>query len=135
MAFKHKKDISTEVPTASMPDIIFTLTLFFMATSVMRQYSGLPVLLPKAKQIEKLASKIHVTQLWVSKEEMISIDGKLMKVENIRTIMYDKRVKDPQLIVSIRADERVNMGLMSSIHKELRLADALKVNYSTKTAI
>lgn len=134
MAFKHKKDISTEVPTASMPDIIFTLTLFFMATSVMRQYSGLPVLLPKAKQIEKLSSKIHVTQLWVSKEEMISIDGKLMKVENIRTILYDKRVKDPQLIVSIRADEKVNMGLMSSIHKELRLADALKVNYSTKTA-
>jgi len=135
MAFKHKKDISTEVPTASMPDIIFTLTLFFMATSVMRQYSGLPVLLPKAKQIEKLTSKIHVTQLWVSKEDMISIDGKLMKVENIRTIMYNKRVRDPQLIVSIRADERVNMGLMSSIHKELRLADALKVNYSTKTAI
>jgi len=134
MAFKHKKDISTEVPTASMPDIIFTLTLFFMATSVMRQYSGLPVLLPKAKQIEKLSSKIHVTQLWVSKEEMISIDGKLMKVENIRTIMYNKRVRDPQLIVSIRADERVNMGLISSIHKELRLADALKVNYSTKTA-
>lgn len=134
MAFKHKKDISTEVPTASMPDIIFTLTLFFMATSVMRQYSGLPVLLPKAKQIEKLSSKIHVTQLWVSKEEMISIDGKMMKVDNIRTIMYDKRVKDPQLIVSIRADEKVNMGLMSSIHKELRLADALKVNYSTKTA-
>jgi biopolymer transport protein ExbD len=117
-----------------MPDIIFTLTLFFMATSVMRQYSGLPVLLPKAKQIEKLTSKIHVTQLWVSKEELISIDGKVMKVDNIRTIMYDKRVKDPQLIVSIRADEKVNMGLMSSIHKELRLADALKVNYSTKTA-
>jgi biopolymer transport protein ExbD len=134
MAFKHKKEISTEVPTASMPDIIFTLTLFFMATSVMRQYSGLPVLLPKAKQIEKLTSKIHVTQLWVSKEELISIDGKVMKVDNIRTIMYDKRVKDPQLIVSIRADEKVNMGLMSSIHKELRLADALKVNYSTKTA-
>jgi biopolymer transport protein ExbD len=86
MAFKHKKEISTEVPTASMPDIIFTLTLFFMATSVMRQYSGLPVLLPEAKQIEKLTSKIHVTQLWVSKEELISIDGKVMKVDNIRTI-------------------------------------------------
>jgi len=135
MAFKHKKSINIDVPTASMPDIIFTLTLFFMATSVMRQYSGLPVMLPRAKQIEKLASKVHVTQLWVSKEEMISVDGKLMNVGNLRTIMYDKRFKDPQLVISIRADERVNMALMSSIHKELRLADALKVNYSTKTAI
>ncbi|HPC36794.1 MAG TPA: biopolymer transporter ExbD [Candidatus Marinimicrobia bacterium] len=135
MAFQHKKDISTDIPTASMPDIIFTLTLFFMATTVMRQYSGLPVVLPKAKQIEKLQSKIHVTELWVSKEELISIDGKLVEIENIRNIIYNKRVKDPQLIVSIRADERVTMELISKIHKELRLADALKVNYSTKTAV
>jgi len=105
-----------------------------MATTVMRQYSGLPVVLPKAKQIEKLQSKIHVTELWVSKEELISIDGKLVNLQDIRNIMYNKRVRDPQLIVSIRADERVTMDLMSKIHKELRLADALKVNYSTKTA-
>ena len=134
MAFQHKKNISMDIPTASMPDIIFTLTLFFMATTVMRQYSGLPVVLPKAKQIEKLQSKIHVTELWVSKEELISIDGKLVNLQDIRNIMYNKRVRDPQLIVSIRADERVTMDLMSKIHKELRLADALKVNYSTKTA-
>ena len=49
--------------------------------------------------------------------------------------MYEKRTTDPQLIISIRSDQRVNMGLMNKIHKELRLADALKVNYSTKTAI
>jgi len=135
MAFKHKKDLNISIPTASMPDIIFMLIFFFMVTTVMRQYSGLSVMLPKAKQIEKLTSKIHVTQLWISKEEMVSIDGKLMNVQSIRTILYDKRTKDPQLVVSIRADEKVNMSLMSSVHKELRLADALKVNYSTKTAI
>ena len=135
MAFKHKKDVSVSIPTSSMPDIVFMLIFFFMASSVMRQYSGLPVIMPKAKQIEKLTSKVHVTQLWISKEEMISLDGKLMNVHSIRNILYEKRVKDPQLIISIRADERVNMSLMSQVHKELRLADALKVNYSTKTAI
>jgi biopolymer transport protein ExbD len=135
MAFKHKKEVNVAIPTSSMPDIVFMLIFFFMASSVMRQYSGLPVIMPKAKQIEKLTSKVHVTQLWVSKEELISIDGKLVNVNSLRMILYEKRENDPQLTVSIRADERVNMSLMSSIHKELRLADALKVNYSTKTAI
>jgi len=135
MPFKHKKKLNTSIPTASMPDIIFMLIFFFMASSVLRQYSGLPIVMPKAKQIEKLASKVHVVQVWISKEGLISIDGKLMNVNSIRNIMYEKRVADPQLIVSIRADERVNMELMGTIHKELRLADALKVNYSTKTAI
>jgi len=46
--------------------------------------------------------------------------------------MYEKRTTDPQLIVSVRADELVNMEMVSSIHKELRLADALAVNYSTR---
>ena len=49
--------------------------------------------------------------------------------------MYDKRVSDPQVIVSLKADEESKMGLISSIHEELREADALKLNYSTKTLI
>ncbi|MCK4688806.1 MAG: biopolymer transporter ExbD [Candidatus Marinimicrobia bacterium] len=135
MKFKKKSKLKTTIPTTAMPDIIFMLIFFFMVSSVLRDYEGLNVILPKAKQIEKLASKVHVTYLWVSKEELISIDGKLLDVKSIRNIMYEKRTTDPHLIVSIRSDQRVNMGLMNKIHKELRLADALKVNYSTKTAI
>ncbi|MCK4448905.1 MAG: biopolymer transporter ExbD [Candidatus Marinimicrobia bacterium] len=135
MKLKKKSKMKTGIPTTAMPDIIFMLIFFFMVSSVLRDYEGLNVILPKAKQIEKLASKVHITYLWVSKEELISIDGKLLDVKSIRNIMYEKRTTDPQLITSIRSDQRVNMGLMNKIHKELRLADALKVNYSTKTAI
>jgi len=135
MKLKKKSKLKTTIPTTAMPDIIFMLIFFFMVSSVLRDYEGLNVILPKAKQIEKLASKVHITYLWVSKEELISIDGKLLDVKSIRNIMYEKRTTDPQLIISIRSDQRVNMGLMNKIHKELRLADALKVNYSTKTAI
>jgi phosphoribosyl-AMP cyclohydrolase len=49
--------------------------------------------------------------------------------------MYTKRVADPQLTVSIKADKAARMGLISNIHTELRKADALMLNYSSKTAI
>jgi hypothetical protein len=46
--------------------------------------------------------------------------------------MYEKRASDPRLTVSLKADLGVRMEVISSIHNELRKADALRLNYSTK---
>jgi len=135
MKLKRKTKLKSEIPTASMPDIIFMLLIFFMVTTVLREYSGLPISLPKAKRIEKLKSKRHTSHIWVSKDGLISIEDKLYASDGIRHVMYEKRVANPQLVASLKADERAKMGLISAIHTELRKADALKLNYSTKTAV
>ncbi len=135
MKLNRKVNISTDIPTASMPDIIFMLLIFFMVTTVLREYSGLDVELPKAKRIQKLKSKRHTAHIWVSKQGQISIEDKLVRSNNVRNIMYIKRAADPQLTVSIKADKAARMGLISEIHTELRKADALMLNYSSKTAI
>ncbi len=135
MQFNRKTKLNSDIPTASMPDIIFMLLIFFMVTTVLREYSGLPINLPKAKRIEKLQSKRHTTHIWVSKEGLISIEDKLFSLKDVRHAMYNKRSSDPQLVVSLKSDEEARMALVSGIHNELRKADALKLNYSTKTAI
>jgi biopolymer transport protein ExbD len=135
MKAHRRTKVSSDIPTASMPDIIFMLLIFFMVTTVLREYSGLPVELPKAKRIEKLKSKRHTSHIWISKEGLISIQDKLHSVENVRHVMYDIRAADPLLTVSLKADKSAKMGLISNIHNELRKADALKLNYSTKTAV
>ena len=135
MKFSRKTKLSSEIPTSSMPDIIFMLLIFFMVTTVLREYSGLPVNIPKAEKIEKLKGKRHTAHIWVSKEGLVSINDRLFAVEDVAKIMYDKRVSDPQVIVSLKADEEAKMELISGIHEELREADALKLNYSTKTLV
>ena len=135
MNFSRKTKISSEIPTSSMPDIIFMLLIFFMVTTVLREYSGLPVNIPKAEKIEKLKGKRHTAHIWISKEGLVSINDRLFAVKDVAKIMYEKRVSDPQLIVSLKADEEAKMELISSIHEELREADALKLNYSTKTLV
>ncbi len=135
MKFARKTKLSSEIPTSSMPDIIFMLLIFFMVTTVLREYSGLPVNIPKAEKIEKLKGKRHTSHIWVSKEGLISINDRLFAVGDVAKIMYDIRVSDPQVIVSLKADEEAKMELISSIHEELREADALKLNYSTKTLV
>ena len=135
MKIQRKTKVSSDIPTASMPDIIFMLLIFFMVTTVLREYSGLSVELPRAKRIEKLKSKRHTSHIWISKEGQISIQDKLHSVEDVRHVMYDIRAADPLLTVSLKADKSAKMGLISNIHNELRKADALKLNYSTKTSV
>ena len=132
MKFKRKSNIESKISTSSMPDIIFMLLIFFMVTTVLREYSGLQISLPKAERIEKLKSKRHTAHIWVSKDGLISVEDKLFKSDAIRHVMYEKRASDPQLTVSLKADLAVRMEVISSIHNELRKADALRLNYSTK---
>ncbi len=124
MKFRRKSGVESKISTSSMPDIIFMLLIFFMVTTVLRQFSGLPVSLPKAERIEKLESKRHTSDIWVSKDGLISIEDKLYNNEDVRHVMYEKRASDP--------DQSARMEIISDIHNELRKADALKLNYSTK---
>ena len=68
MNFSRKTQLSSEIPTSSMPDIIFMLLIFFMVTTVLREYEGLNVFLPQARKIERLESKRHTSHIFVSKD-------------------------------------------------------------------
>ncbi|MFH1942306.1 MAG: biopolymer transporter ExbD [bacterium] len=130
MEFKRKAKVSPNIPTASMPDIVFMLLLFFMVSTVFRQFTGLPVNLPIAKRIEKLEAKKNVTNIWASGDGEISIDDRIVSnIRDIRRVMYDKVIENSKLVVSLKCDRLANMGIVTDIHQELREAGALKINY------
>ncbi len=134
MKLKRKNDSKAEIPTSSMPDIIFMLLIFFMMSTVLRTFEGLDVILPKAKKIATLeGSKRHVAYVFVGRDGVISIDDKMVKSSDVSKAIYQKRKDDNQLTVSLRADREVVMKAISNIHSELRKANALKLNYSAKT--
>ena len=58
-----------------------------------------------------------------------------MGVDDVSLVMYDKRIADPQIVVSLKGDEDAEMGLVSEIHENLRKVEALKLNYSSKTLV
>lgn len=138
MKFGRKAKISADIPTASLPDMVFLLTIFFMVSSTFKEFRGIPVRLPAAKQIEKLPGKRNVAYIYADDRERISVDDKFIGVQDISSIMYTKCTDPlvPLRVVSLRIDERANMNFVSKIHEALRVAGgaALNVNYSTKTA-
>ncbi len=132
MKFEKKRaGAKQEIPTSSMPDIIFMLLLFFMvATTLREQEIFVKFTLPEGEAIEKIENKRLVSYIWVGESEKIQIDDNIVKVKAIKKIMYDKRVVLPNVIVSLRVDKNSRMGLVTDIQQQLREADALRINYS-----
>ena len=133
MKIKRKTHTSNEISTSSMPDIIFMLLIFFMVTTVMREYEGLDVIIPRAKMIEKLESKRHTSYIWATKDGTISVDDRIININNLSGLMYNKIAKDPKITVSLKSDEKATMKLITDIHTQLRTANALKLSYSALT--
>ena len=133
MKLVRKTHTSREISTSSMPDIIFMLLIFFMVTTVMREYEGLDIIMPRAKMIEKLESKRHTSYVWATKDGLVSVDDRIININDLSGLMYSKIVKDPKITVSLKSDEKTTMKLITDIHSQLRTANALKLSYSALT--
>ena len=144
--FKKKTKTKEEIPTASLPDIIFMLLIFFMVTTVLRETTvQVRTLLPKAEALTKIDQKRLVTYIYIGPKKLegnrigetsVQIDDALVEdLGNVRTIMYSKLVEQPRLIVSLKVDETSEMGVVLDIHDELREAGTLRINYSSKREI
>lgn len=140
--FKKKANTKEEVPTASMPDIVFMLLIFFMVVTVLREVTlQVRVELTDAENIEKIEQKRLVSYVWVGPEILgggnfgptkVQIDDAIIdEIGAIRRLMYDKLVEEPRLIVSLRVDKESEMGIVSDVQEELRHAQTLRINYST----
>jgi biopolymer transport protein ExbD len=133
---KRRATTKQEIPTASMPDIVFMLLLFFMVTTTLREVEVLvDFKLPEAEAIEKIENKRLISYIWIGQDKRIQINDSIVKLEEVQTIMYSKRQDLPNVIVSLRIDRNSDMGLVTDIQQELRKAYCLRINYSTNIKI
>ncbi len=133
---KRRANTTQEIPTASMPDIVFMLLLFFMVTTTLREVDVLVKFkLPEAKAIEKIENKRLISYIWVGNNGKIQINDNLVKLSDVEPVMYTKRQQLPNVIVSLRVDRGADMGLVTDIQQELRKAYCLRLNYSTTLKI
>ncbi|MBU0474948.1 MAG: biopolymer transporter ExbD [Bacteroidetes bacterium] len=132
MTFNKKRaSVKQEIPTSSMPDIIFMLLLFFMVATTLREVDVyVQYKLPEAVAIEKIENKRLISYIWVGKDGRIQLNDVIVKLDEIQDIMYKKRVELPNVIVSLRIDKDSDMGVVTDIQQALRKADARRINYS-----
>jgi biopolymer transport protein ExbD len=101
---------------------------------------------PQGKELQKLTHKSAVTYIYIGKlsrkgspenidRYFIQLNEQLASIEEIKTYLEKERAKmndedRSRMVVSIKADKQVPMGIIADVKKELQSAFALKINYS-----
>ncbi|MCC5917079.1 MAG: biopolymer transporter ExbD [Cryomorphaceae bacterium] len=140
------------ISTASLPDIVFMLLFFFMVTTVMREVDlKLKNEKPFATEVKKLEKRSLVSYIYIGspkdryqaqfgREPRVQLNDQFARLDEIQPFAHaEKQAKSeserPLMQFSIKADKDVRMGIVSDVKLELRKAEALKINYSTRKGV
>lgn len=133
------------ISTAALPDIIFMLLFFFMVTTVLRKSDdNLKYKIPTAEQLKEIQTKSLISQINIGmpkdadkygNEPRIEAEGKLIDVEDIVPFIMKEKDELPvysrdQIIVLLKADEDVPMGIVSDVKQELKKANARRIVFA-----
>ena len=144
--FKKKAQVKQEIPTSSMPDVVFILLFFFMVTTEIREVTvEVQQRIPEASQMRKLARKSLVTNLFVGEPRKTEQFGKEAKIqandvfiEPKDIVLWVSKEKDKlaenerdQLTVALKVDNEAKRGIIADVETELRKANSRKVLYTT----
>ena len=137
------------ISTASLPDIVFMILMFFMVSTSMRQTDRMvKVTLPQASEITKLERKDLASYIYVGTplnqyqnkygtDSRIQLNDSFRTIDEIRDFIAAERENlsesdRPFMTVSIKADEDTRMGIITDIKQELRRCSALKIMYGAR---
>jgi biopolymer transport protein ExbD len=148
--FKKKVQAKQEIPTSSMPDVVFMLLFFFMVTTKMRETNiNVEQRMPQATQLKKLAKKSLVAYLYIGAPKKIDEFGTEPKIQAndvfiepkgiIQWINLEKAKQDEvdrdAMTVSLKVDNNSKRGLIADVETELRRANARRILYSANQKI
>lgn len=144
--FKRNLNTSEDIPTASLPDIIFMLLFFFMVTTIIRPHEIMVQQhVPKATQLKKIEQKSLVTHFNIGApknkvqygtESRIQFNDVFIEPEQIPQQIEQARQKlgeaeRDKLTVSLKIDQEVKMGIVTDVEEQFKEVNALKVLYNT----
>jgi biopolymer transport protein ExbD len=101
-----------------------------ISTLSMAHYSGLPVNLPKAATGQQTPSES--VALSIGPDGNIAIDKQPVAHDAIRDTLKARLAKNPELLVLINADERVEHGLVVEVMDQARQAGIAKMAIAVK---
>lgn len=146
--FVKKPRQAPAINTSSLPDIIFILLFFFMVATRMRETDiKVKQVLPQATEMEKLEKKDLLSYIYIGEPEKkyqkelgtaprLQLNDQLATVDDIGPFVEAEKAKMPdenrsKIIMALKVDKDVNVGIITDVKIELRKSNALKLTYIT----
>ena len=142
--FKRKDHSVPGLNTASRPDLIFTVLFFFMIVTHMKENQmKVKYQVPQGTKLERLAKKSTVSHIYIGKpykgggDNAVQVNDKIVDAADVEDFIAAERKRmapddAKNMTVSIKADKKADMGVVTDVKQSLRRANALKILYSGK---
>ena len=142
---KKEKREMPEMNTSSLPDLIFTILFFFMIVTTMREVTlKVKFTVPQGTELEKLTKKSVVSFIYVGpptdalraqmgSSTRIQLNDRYAEPREVMDFVAQERqgmLNQAEQIISIKADSKTQMGIITDIKEVLRKSWALRINYS-----
>ena len=143
--FKKSDREMPEMNTSSLPDLIFTILFFFMCVVSMREVTlQVKLTTPQGTEVEKLTKKSAVSYIYVGRltdqlrpkmgsGTRIQVNDRIIEPREVMDFVAQERQgmsNQAEQIISIKADQHTQMGIITDIKEVLRKSWALRLNYS-----
>ncbi len=143
--FKKKTQAKQEIPTSSMPDVVFMLLFFFMVTTELRKTSiNVMQRIPEATQMKKLQRKTLIADLYIGEpkkrdeglDAKIQVNDTFITTKDIflwasKSVAALPQIDQSQFTVNFKVDSEAKRGIIADVETELRKANARRILYST----
>jgi len=130
MEFERAKQIKMHFDIAPLIDIVFLLLIFFMLTANFIMQPGIKITLPTAKTAKPQEEEKII--VFISQENEIFLNDKQISIEALRTALQEKLEVSQRKSVSLKADEKINLGLAVKVMDIAKQANAEGLVISTQ---
>ncbi len=124
-AVEDSEDEITGINVTPMVDIVLVLLIIFMVTAPIMSRRALQLTLPKAAHADTLASK--TVRITLSADGSMSLDGRTLERDAVGVSLKQLVALDPELRVSIAADQKVPWGEVSGVLDDVKEAGCKRV--------
>jgi biopolymer transport protein ExbD len=125
---KRKQDKDVEIPSASLPDIVFLLLVFFLVTTSIDTEKGLDLVLPPPGNVEIKIPKKNLANMLVNAQGQVLLDGKEINIRDIARIIKQKIAENDKLVISLKTDADTDYQTYITVLDQLKKAGAKKIS-------
>jgi len=128
---KKRKRSGGEIPTASLPDIVFMLLLFFLVTTTIDMDEGLGMVLPEKGNTTEVNPK-NITNILVNASGKIAVshegDIQVIDVRELKISAKRALTTNDKMIFSVKTDARSKYKDYIEVIDQLKQASATRIS-------
>ena len=127
MLFKKRKKYEPEIPSASLPDIVCQLLIFFLLTTTLDVDKGLDLVLPPIGEQLEVSPK-NISNILINDLGQILIDERIVTIKELENVVHNKLLANDKLIVSVKTSRFTKYKIYIQVLDQIKKAGVTRIS-------